>query len=62
MTRNSIDTLYHSLYNEKHNLQDESFITDLNMYEVFTILDLTKTTIGKQYLYHTICTPKLKIE
>jgi len=62
MSQKNVDTLYHSLYTEYYNLQDESFISDLNIYEVFRILDFTETTIGKQYLYHTICTPKTKIE
>ena len=56
------DILYHTLYNQHYGHKDESFINDLNIYEVFKVLDFTKTVIGKQYLYHTLCTPKSRKE
>ena len=55
------NALYHTLYNKSNNIEEEAFVNDLNIYDIFTSIDYTKTAIGKQYLYHTICTPKKSI-
>ena len=55
------DILYNELYNKSNNTEDETFINDLNIYDIFNSINHTKTVIGKQYLYHTLCTPKQAI-
>ena len=53
------DVLYNKHYNTHYNIKEETFINDLNIYDVFQAINFCKTVIGKQYFYHTLCTPKL---
>jgi len=49
--------LYQSLWYGRGKKQKEKFIKDLNIYEVFLEINCTKTIIGSQYLFHTLCNP-----
>lgn len=56
------DELYNNLYRKYHGIEQETFISDLNIYEVFESINETKTIIGRQYLFKTLCNPKSSIE
>ena len=46
--------LFQQQFNLHYGIEEKSFIKDLNIYEEFCSIDLTKTIIGSQYLYQSI--------
>ncbi|MEO0472004.1 MAG: hypothetical protein AAF206_20420, partial [Bacteroidota bacterium] len=53
---------YHQLLlgKTKHKHLNQKVIDDLDLLNVFAVIDHTESSIGQQYLYHTLCTPQFE--